>query len=103
MQDLKKILFILSPFERKKAYLLLIMITISALLDMIGIASIFPFIAVLTNPGIIETNIYMNTAYKYMNLYGVENEQHFLFLLGIVFFIFLVSSIGFKALTIYLK
>jgi len=103
VQDVKKILFILSPFERKKAYLLLIMITISALLDMIGIASIFPFIAVLTNPEIIETNIYMNAAYKYMNLYGVDNEQHFLFLLGIIFFIFLVSSIGFKALKTYVE
>ena len=28
---------------------------------MIGVASILPFIAVLTNPGIIETNLILNT------------------------------------------
>ena len=64
MPTLKKILFILSPVERKKATLLMVMITISALLDMIGVASIFPFISVLTNPQIIETNLYLNEAYK---------------------------------------
>ena len=34
------------------------MIYIMALLDMIGVASILPFIAVLTNPSLIETNYF---------------------------------------------
>ena len=80
MPTIKKILFILSPVERmKKATLLMVMITISALLDMIGIASIFPFISVLTNPEIIETNIYMNIAYKSMNSYGIKIKNSFFF------------------------
>ena len=40
MQTFKKLLFLLSPSERKRAGLLLIMIFIMALLDMIGVASI---------------------------------------------------------------
>ena len=57
MQNFKKILFLLSPSERKNASLLLLMILFMALLDCIGVASILPFVAVLTNPDIIQNNI----------------------------------------------
>ena len=56
MQIIKKVLFLLTPSERLQAYLLLFMILIMALLDTIGVASILPFIAILTNPNLIETN-----------------------------------------------
>ena len=56
METFKKLLFLFTPSERKRAGLLLIMIIIMALLDMIGVAFILPFMAVLTNPNLIETN-----------------------------------------------
>ena len=49
MKTFKKLLFLLSSHERNQAVLLLIMIIFMAFLDMIGIASILPFVAVLTN------------------------------------------------------
>jgi len=58
MQFFKKLLFFLSPHERKHAGVLLIMIIIMALLETIGVASILPFMAVLTNPNIIEQIIF---------------------------------------------
>lgn len=64
MQNFKKLLFLLSPSEHKRAGLLLIMIFIMALLDMIGVASILPFMSVLTNPSLIETNLILNFIYK---------------------------------------
>ena len=67
MKIFKKLFFLLSPNERKRAVLLLIMIVIMALLDAIGIASILPFIAVLTNPSLIETNIFLNTHVSNLN------------------------------------
>ena len=60
MNILKKIVFILSPHERKRAVLLMLMLLVMAILDMIGVASIMPFITVLTNPDIIENNFYSN-------------------------------------------
>ena len=53
MQNIKKFLFLLSSHERKRAGLLLVMMLIMALFDMIGVASILPFIAVLTNPSLV--------------------------------------------------
>ena len=40
------------------------MILLMAFLDMIGVASIMPFIAVLSNPDVVETNSLMNTMFK---------------------------------------
>ena len=56
MKTFKKLLFLLDNRERKIAFLLLIMIIMMALADMIGVASILPFISVLSNPELIETN-----------------------------------------------
>ncbi len=102
MQILKKFLFLLSPNERKYSIILLFMILIMALIDMIGVASILPFITVLINPEIVERNIFLNFLYQKSNVFGVETSQQFLFALGILVFIILVISITFKALTSYL-
>tara|TARA_Y200000002_G_scaffold381864_1_gene397081 strand:+ start:1270 stop:3060 length:1791 start_codon:yes stop_codon:yes gene_type:complete len=103
MQTLNKILFLLTPKERSKAILLLIMIIMMALLDMIGVASILPFMAVLTNPGLIESNIILNFMFRSSSIFGVENNQQFLFALGILVFVTLVISLIFKALTHYVQ
>ena len=101
MQTFKKLLFLLSPDERKNAGFLLIMIMMMALLDVIGVASILPFMAVLTNPSIIETNLILNTMFQFSKIFGVENSQQFIFALGILVFLLLVFSLTFKALTTY--
>jgi ABC-type multidrug transport system fused ATPase/permease subunit len=101
MQTLIKLLSLLTPYERKRAGLLLVMMIIMALLDMIGVASILPFISVLTNPAIVETNVILNKMFEISNIFGVENNQDFLFALGIMVFIILITSLMFKALTTY--
>ncbi len=103
MKTLKKILFILSPHERKRALLLLFMIIVMALLDMIGVASILPFIAVLSNPTFIETNIFLNKIFHTSIMFGIETKQQFLFALGVVVFVLLIISLTFKALTSYMQ
>lgn len=101
MQTFKKLLSLLSPKELKRAGLLLIMIIIMAFLDVIGVASILPFIAVLTNPGLIDENIFLNTMFQTSVIFGVENNEQFLFVLGLLVFVLLIISLLFKALTTY--
>ena len=72
-----------------------------ALLDMIGVASILPFMAVLTNPELIETNSILNFIFQSSSIFGVENKNQFVFLLGLVVFVLLIVSLAFKALTNY--
>ena len=103
MQNIKKLSYLLTSDERLRSILLLIMILIMALIDMMGIASILPFIAILTNPDVIETNTILNTVYQTANSFGIENEQQFLIAMGIFVFLLLITSISFKALTIYFQ
>ena len=101
METLKKCIYLLTPRERKISCLLIIMIIIMASLDMIGVASILPFMAVLTNPGAIKTNTILNKMFEISRIFGVENNDEFLFALGILVFMLLIISLIFKALTAY--
>ena len=101
MQTLKKISSLLNPLEKRRAFLLFLMILVMALLDMIGVASILPFMTVLVNPEIIETNMFLSKLYDFSRLFGVKNNQHFLFALGILVFLILIFSLFFKALVTY--
>lgn len=80
MEILKKYLFILSKSDRKNALLLLVLILLMALIDTIGVASILPFIAVLSNPGLIETNVILNNMFqisKYLELKIINSFFYF--------------------------
>ena len=103
MNNLKKIISLLTFSERKQAFLLLVMIFISALLDTLGVASILPFVTVLSNPNIIENNMILNNMYEISKVFGVDDNQSFLFALGVFVFVLLVVSLIFKAVTLYLE
>ena len=101
MQKFKKLLSFLSLSEKKKAGILLLMILTMALLDTIGVASILPFMAVLSNPDLIETNFILNKIFQVSSIIGVDSNQKFLLFLGICVFILLVFSTIFRSFTIY--
>ena len=79
------------------------MILLMAFLDTIGVASILPFIAVLSNPDVIETNNFLNSLFQASNIFGINNYNEFLFFLGILVFILLVVSLSVRALTTYIQ
>lgn len=101
MKNFKKLLYLLTPHETKQALYLLVMMLLMALLEMIGVLSILPFMAILVNTDLIETNIVLNYAFQKSSIFGVETNQEFLFLLGIIFFLILITSLAFKFLTVY--
>ena len=103
MQTIKKILYFLTLKERKRAILLLIMVMTMALLDMLGVASIVPFMAVLTNPSLIESNAILSSMFKTLSVFGIETNQQFLSALGFIVFVLLITTITFKAFTNYAK
>ena len=72
---------------KEKAVLLSFLVLIMATMEMLGVASILPFIAVLSNPLIVETNL-LSFLYKQSRYFGVENLDQFLFFSGLVFLYF---------------
>ena len=103
MQTLNKLLFLLSFHERKRLVILFIFGIASSLLDMMGVASIVPFVAILSNPSLIETNSILITLFKILNTFGITTIQEFFFILGILVFLLLIISIAVKAFVSYLQ
>jgi ABC-type multidrug transport system fused ATPase/permease subunit len=103
MSEYKKLISILSPVERTRAVYLFFTIIIVTFLDMLGVASIMPFIAILTNPNIIETNAILKFLFLKASYLGVENQQQFLIISGIIVFLLLIVSISFKAFGTYFQ
>ncbi len=101
MKTIKKIFDLLTPKEKKQGIFLLFLILTMAIFDMLGVASILPFITILTNPDLIETNIILKNLYQKSLFFGVENEKQFLFISGIAVFTLLIISLSLKAITQY--
>ena len=88
---------------QKKAQYLLAMTVVTAVLEIVGIFSIMPFIAVLTNPTVIETNDLLNKAFQFSKIFGVQSDKDFIIFLGVLFFLLLITSLSFKATTGYFQ
>ncbi|MFT3848117.1 MAG: ABC transporter ATP-binding protein [Propionivibrio sp.] len=94
----KRILRLLSVEERRRGYLLLIMVIIMTMLDTVGVASILPFMSVLTDPGLVSSNRYLAFVYREL---GFSSPETFLTFLALTVFLLLILSTAFKALTTY--
>lgn len=103
MHYIKKTIDILKLQRKKSFFLLLISIFFTAFFETIGIFSILPFIAVLSNPNVIETNIILYTFYQKLSIVGVTNKLEFLFILGLLFLIVLSFSIFLRVVNHYMQ
>lgn len=103
MNTLQKMIGLLTPPERKQAIVLMVMMLLMAFLDMVGVASIMPFITALTQPELVQTNGFLNALLIIGQDIGIQTTEQFLFALGVVFFVLLVTSLAVKAFTIYLQ
>lgn len=76
------------------------MMSVMALLDVLGVASIMPFIAVMASPEVALANPILANIYTRLEF---ESHQGFLLFLGGAAFLLLLISLGFKALTTYVQ
>jgi len=88
--------------EKKSFIILLFVIFITALLETLGVLSILPFVAVLSNPKLIETNVFLNTIYQKTSLIGIVDETKFIIFLGSLSFFGIIISITLRMTSIYL-
>ena len=99
----KNYLHILLPSELKLCLLLLLMTLIAVLLEMAGILSVLPFLYVLTDPSIVETNKVLKKLFEISLIFGIKTNHEFLLFLGIVILAFMTISLSFKSLVIYFQ
>ena len=94
-----KILVLLTKREKQKLVFVLIGMIIAGLFEVLGVGSILPFVSVISNPEIIQTNEYLSLAY---NIFGFSSGSTFIFILGIGVIIFLFISNVARTLSSYM-
>jgi ABC-type multidrug transport system fused ATPase/permease subunit len=91
---LKKVFNLLDYSGKKKFIFLFLLILFTGFIDVLGVVSILPFIAVLSNFEIVETNNYLNKIYKLSKIFGVLSIKQFLTFMGLcTFFVIVISLI----------
>lgn len=103
MHILQKLFSFLNPYERKRTFFLIVIIFLMALIEMIGVASILPFMTILINPELINTNDLLKYLFKKSNIIGINSTEQFLFLLGVSVFLILIFSLFFKFITYFVQ
>jgi len=96
---LSRIFSLFSKQERRKIYWLFACILIMGLMDIAGIASIMPFMAIVANPEAVHTNKYLSEVYYSL---GFQSVEKFLLFIGIAVLGVLVLNNLLSALTNWL-
>ncbi len=95
---LRKILLVLDKRDKKVAFYVLLLTAFVAVVDALGVASIMPFMAVLSNPDVIDSNVVLSYLYEFFHF---KSKDDFLFFLGISVLVFLVLSSALRALVVW--
>lgn len=91
---------LLSHSEKKGLKVVFVINTIGALIDMIGVASIFPFMSVVENKGEIEDIKWLKFIYDSA---GFEDQSNFLIFLGIMVIALTLLALSFRVLSSYIS
>ena len=103
MNILKKLLSLLSVKEKKRAFLIFCIGIVLSIIELAGVASILPFMAILVEPEIIENNLRLNEFFQFSKNLGIKNKNQFILFLGLIFFFLLIFSLAIKTLVTYLQ
>ncbi|MBO1922996.1 ABC transporter ATP-binding protein [Thiomicrorhabdus sp. 6S3-12] len=78
---IKELFSLLTPGQRRRFYVLQILVVLMAIFELVGIASIAPFMAIVSDPAVIESNHFLNQLYF---LTGFTEYSEFLFFIGVL-------------------
>src|SRR3989338_4268685 len=92
---ISSLIILLKPSDWKRILPLLLCMFVSSILNAIGIAMVVPFIAVASNPDLIQTTHGLLWVYHFLHF---TNSYHFLFFLGVVAFVLLLVGNVFNIL-----
>lgn len=98
LSSLQQLWQILSPLDKRKVLYVLILVIGMAFIESAGVISIMPFLAVLSNPEVVDSNHYLRMMYNFM---GSGSKQSFIVNLGFLSLVIVIISTIFKIITQY--
>ncbi len=97
MKDtLYKVWNLFSHSEKRKAAWALMLVMLMAVMELVGVLSIMPFLSVLAGPQVIHENPWLSRVYQYV---AFDSERQFVISLGLLSIVLVVGSSLFKAIT----
>ena len=91
LNHIKQLFNLLTTKQRKSFYTLQILVVLSAIMEIVSIASIIPFMTLVGDISLLQENTTISQFYEYS---GASSKLQFVFLVGLgVLSVFLVSSI----------
>lgn len=96
----KKYTELLDASEKRGIKIVMSVNALGAFLDMIGVASIFPFMTVVENPEKIEENSWLKLIY---DVFDFQNYSQYLIFLGICVISFTLLSLSYRVLSTYMS
>ena len=98
MTTLQKALDLLTPQERRRGSFVLILVGAMGLFEMVGVVSVVPFLSVLANPEMVQSNDVLSWLYEYFQLTTIDE---FLFFLGALAFVLLIFAAVIRSIGLY--
>ncbi|MDR0707403.1 MAG: ABC transporter ATP-binding protein/permease [Treponema sp.] len=89
MPDFKLIFDILDSREKKQLGFIFLLILAMGFIELIGVGSIGPFMAILSNAGMIHSNVYLEKVYSFLHF---SSDTQFIITFGIAVVIILALS-----------
>jgi HlyD family secretion protein len=97
-RDIQKLFSLLTPIQRKHFIILQVLVVLMAVVEIVGIASILPFMTLVGDMSLINRDTYLSYLYQAS---GVSSESQFIFLLGISVLAMLIISASVSMYTIW--
>lgn len=91
-----RLLSLFSREEKRRAVLLSGLVVLTGAAEVVGVAAILPFMQVVAQPGVVETNRHLRTLYYG---FGFGDRTHFLIFLGVGVLVFIALANLLKAFT----
>lgn len=95
---LKELFSLLTPSQRKRFYVLQILITLVSIIEIFSVASIIPFMVLVSDMGQLQEDTFIAQVYQSSN---INSETQFMFLIGLCVLIILIVSSLISIFTIW--
>lgn len=95
---LKQLFELLNPSQRKRFFILQTLVIIMAFAEVVGVASIFPFMALVGDMSQLYQDTIIAQVYKFS---GIKSETQFIFILGVSTLVMLIISATISMFTVW--
>ena len=89
---------LLSPNQRKRFYILQLLVILMTIVEILGVASIIPFMALVGDMTQLQQDTFIA---KFYQMSGINSESQFVFVLGICVLIMLFISMIISVFTVW--